>query len=79
MGKLEDPNFLYVNSTESNKPGYLERRMEIYKEMVKHEQGRAIHPKQEDRSIGQRYHGAFLGEQEHSKPNTQFFVVGGKG
>lgn len=79
MGKLEDPTFVYVNSTESNKPGYLERRMKIYREMVKNEQSRAVHQQPENRSIGQRHHGTFLGEQEHSKPNTQFFVVGGKG
>ena len=37
MGKLEDPNFRYIPKSESEKPGYLERRMKIYKEMVKNE------------------------------------------
>ena len=37
MGRLEDPNFRYIPKAESEKPGYLERRMKIYREMVRAE------------------------------------------
>ena len=35
--KLDDPGFNYINSAESDKPGYLWQRMELYKRMVESE------------------------------------------
>lgn len=79
MGKLEDPNFRYHTKAESEQPGYLEKRMELYKKMVLHEQGGEIYSEQKDRSFQQRHHGAFSGEQVNGKPDSPLFVVGGKG
>lgn len=79
MGKLEDPTFRYYTKAESEQPGYLERRMAIYKEMVKYEQDRGIHPQQEDIRIQQGNRGSFFNQQINSKSGAQLIVVGKKG
>lgn len=79
MRRLDDPSFRYYTKAESEQPGYLEKRMELYKKMVGNEQDREIHSQPQDERVDQRHHGAFSGEQNHSKPDTQLFVVGGKG
>jgi hypothetical protein len=43
MGRLEDPNFRYIPKAESEKPGYLEKRMKVYRELVRAESER-LHP-----------------------------------
>lgn len=78
MGRLEDRNFKYIPKSESEKPGYLERRMKIYKEMVKNESVRNVH------------HGAQKGDggagdaplprqQVNGFESRKFAVVSGKG
>ena len=79
MNKLDNPRFRYYTKAESEQPGYLEKRMEFYKEMVKHEQDRTIYQGPQDSGVLQGHHGSFYGQQNHSKPNAQFFVVGQKG
>lgn len=77
MGKLEDPNFKYIPKSESEKPGYLERRMKIYKEMVKNESVRAIHP-QSKKSHDQADHGSLSGQPDHRVQGRQLAVVARK-
>lgn len=43
MGRLEDPNFRYIPKAESEKPGYLKKRMKVYRELVRAESER-LHP-----------------------------------
>lgn len=77
MGKLEDPNFKYIPKSESEKPGYLERRMKIYKEMVKNESVRAIHP-QSKKSNNPADHGSLSGQPDHRVQGRQLAVVARK-
>ena len=53
MGRLEDPNFRYIPKAESEKPGYLERRMKIYRELVRAEsQGLPASSQKSDNGAG---------------------------
>lgn len=77
MGKLEDPNFRYIPKSESEKPGYLERRMKIYKEMVKNESVRAIHP-QSKKGDDKADHGSLSGEPSNGLQSRKLAVVARK-
>ena len=76
---LDNPSFVYYNSTESNKPGYLQRRMVIYKEMVQREQDRAIHSQSKDIRIIKGDHGSFYDQQNHSEQSPKLVAVREKG
>lgn len=65
MGRLEDPNFKYITKAESDKPGYLERRMKLYREMVKKESegaggSREVYPGKKETSNGKANSGLLL-------------------
>ena len=79
MGRLEDPNFEYVSSAESNKPGYLEKRMAIYKEMIESEQNRAIRSQSKDIRIQQGNSGSVYGQQNYSEQSPKLVAIGKKG
>ena len=76
---LDNPSFVYYNSTESNKPGYLQRRMAIYKEMIQREQDRAIHSQSKDIRIQQGNSGPLHGQQKHSEQSPKLVAIGKKG
>ena len=67
--KLDDPSFNYINSAESDKPGYLWQRMELYKRMVESErENRAVrsgkkNPRKRETSSGQVFNFAVNSEQ----------------
>lgn len=49
--KLDDPSFNYINSAESDKPGYLLQRMELYRRMIESErQNRTVRNGKKDPS-----------------------------
>lgn len=77
MGKLEDPSFKYIPKSESEKPGYLERRMKIYKEMVKNESVRAVHP-QSKKGDDKADHGSLSGQPGNRVQGRQLAVVARK-
>lgn len=79
MGKIEDRNWKYHKVEESQKPGYLERRMKIYKEMIKNEQNRGIHPQQKNICLQQGNSGSFFNQPKHSKQSPKLVAVGKKG
>lgn len=65
MGRLEDPNFKYITKAESDKPGYLERRMKLYREMVKKEsegagRSREVHLGKKETSNSKADSGVFV-------------------
>lgn len=77
MGKLEDPNFRYIPKAESEKPGYLERRMKIYKEMVRAEsQGIPALSQKSDNGAGNN--GQVSDKSEHRLQSHKLSVVRGK-
>jgi len=77
MGKLEDPNFRYIPKAESEKPGYLERRMKIYKEMVRAEsQGIPALSQKSDNCAGNN--GQVSGKPEHRLQGHKLSVIRGK-
>jgi hypothetical protein len=77
MGKLEDPNFRYIPKAESEKPGYLERRMKIYKEMVRAEsQGIPALSQKSDNNTGNN--GQVSSKPEHRLQGHKLSVVRGK-
>ena len=77
MGKLEDPNFRYIPKAESEKPGYLERRMKIYKEMVRAEsQGIPASSQKSDNCAGNN--GQVSGKPDNGLQGNKLAVVRGK-
>ena len=77
MGKLEDPNFRYIPKAESEKPGYLERRMKIYKEMVRAEsQGIPALSQKSDNGTGNN--GQVSSKPDHGLQGHKLSVVRGK-
>ena len=77
MGRLEDPNFRYIPKAESEKPGYLERRMKIYKEMVRAEsQGIPALSQKSDNGTGNN--GQVSDKSEHRLQGHKLSVVRGK-
>ena len=77
MGKLEDPNFRYIPKAESEKPGYLERRMKIYKEMVRAE-SQAIPASSQKSDNGTGNNGQVFDKSEHRLQGHKLSVVRGK-
>jgi hypothetical protein len=77
MGRLEDPNFRYIPKAESEKPGYLERRMKIYKEMVRAEsQGIPASSQKSDNGAGNN--GQVSGKPDHGLQGHKLSVIRGK-
>ena len=77
MGRLEDPNFRYIPKAESEKPGYLERRMKIYKEMVRAEsQGLPASSQKSDNCAGNN--GQVSSKPDHGLQGHKLSVVRGK-
>lgn len=76
MGRLEDPNFRYISKAESEKPGYLERRMRIYKEMVRAE-GERIRS-QPQKGDGKGDHAKVSGKPDNGLQGHKLAVVRGK-
>jgi hypothetical protein len=77
MGKLEDPNFRYIPKAESEKPGYLERRMKIYREMVRAEnQGLPALSQKSDNGAGD--HGQVSRKPDNCLQGNKLAVVRGK-
>lgn len=77
MGKLEDPNFRYIPKAESEKPGYLERRMKIYKEMVRAEsQGIPALSQKSDNGAGNN--GQVSDKSEHRLQGHKLSIIRGK-
>ena len=79
MGRIEDRNFEYIPESESNKPGYLEKRMKLYKKMVENEKRNStIHSVEKtDNSRGD--HGQVPSGQDNGLQGTKLAVVRGKG
>ena len=78
MGRIEDPNFRYIPKAESEKPGYLERRMKIYKEMIKHEQSQGIPASSQKSDNGAGNNGQVSGKPDHGLQGHKLSVVRGK-
>ena len=77
MGRLEDPNFRYIPKAESEKPGYLERRMKIYREMVRAEsQGLPALSQKSDNGSGD--HGKVSSKPDNCLQGNKLAVVRGK-
>lgn len=77
MGRLEDPNFRYIPKAESEKPGYLERRMKIYREMVRAEnQGLPASSQKSDNGAGD--HGQVSSKPDNVLQSHKLAVVRGK-
>jgi len=77
MGRLEDPNFRYIPKAESEKPGYLERRMKIYRELVRAEsQGLPASSQKSDNGAGD--HGKVPRKPDNGLQGNKLAVVRGK-
>jgi len=76
MGRLEDPNFRYIPKAESEKPGYLERRMKVYREMVRAEVER-LHPEPQ-KGDGKGDHAKVLSKPDNGLQGHKLSVVRGK-
>ena len=76
MGRLEDPNFRYIPKAESEKPGYLEKRMKVYREMVRAEVER-LHPEPQ-KGDGKGDHGKVSGKPDNGLQGHKLAVVRGK-
>jgi hypothetical protein len=77
MGRLEDPNFRYIPKAESEKPGYLERRMKIYREMVRGENQR-VRPLSQKSDKGAGNNGQIPSKPDNCLQGTKLAVVRGK-
>ena len=77
MGRLEDPNFRYIPKAESEKPGYLERRMKVYKEMVRAE-NQGLHPLSQKSDNGAGDHGKVSSKPDNCLQGNKLAVVRGK-
>ena len=77
MGRLEDPNFRYIPKAESEKPGYLERRMKIYRELVRAENQR-LHTESQKTSNSRGAHQKIHGESDNSLQSNKLAVIRGK-
>jgi len=65
MGRLEDPNFKYISEEDSKEPGYLARRMHLYRQMVEKERNgvsssRTVHTGTKEASNGKTDRGVLL-------------------
>ena len=78
MGRLEDPNFRYIPKAESEKPGYLERRMRIYREMIKHEQSQGIPALSQKSDNGAGDHRQVSSKSDNGLQSHKLAVVRGK-
>ena len=77
MGRLEDPNFKYISKAESEKPGYLERRMKIYRELVRAEsQGLPALSQKSDNGAGNN--GQVYRKPDNGLQGNKLAVVRGK-
>jgi hypothetical protein len=77
MGRLEDPNFRYISKAESQKPGYLERRMKIYRELVRAEsQGLPASSQKSDNGAGD--HAKVSRKSDNNLQSNKLAVVRGK-
>ena len=77
MGKIEDPNWRYRRVEETQKPGYLERRMKVYKEMVRAEsQGLPALSQKSDNGAGD--HGKVSSKPDDGLQGNKLAVVRGK-
>ena len=77
MGRLEDPNFRYIPKAESEKPGYLERRMKIYRELVRAEsQGLPASSQKSDNGAGD--YGKVSRKPDNNLQGNKLAVVRGK-
>jgi len=77
MGRLEDPSFNYIPKAESEKPGYLQRRMKLYKEMVRAEsQGLPASSQKSDNGAGNN--GQVSGKPDNGLQGHKLSIVRGK-
>jgi hypothetical protein len=77
MGRLEDPNFRYIPKAESEKPGYLEKRMKVYRELVRAESER-LHPEPQKAGDGRGADQKVLGKPDNGLQGHKLSVVRGK-
>lgn len=77
--KISDPNFKYVNAAESAKTGYLENRMKIYKEMVKHESNGTVCDGTQVSGNRETVTGKVSSRAKHRLQSSKLAVVGGQG
>jgi len=77
MGKIEDPNWRYRKVEETQKPGYLQNRMKLYKEMVRAEsQGLPASSQKSDNCAGNN--GQVSGKPDHRLQGHKLSVIRGK-
>jgi len=77
MGRIEDPNWRYRKVEETQKPGYLERRMKIYKEMVRAEnQGVSAISQKSDNGAG--HYGQVSSKPDNGIQGRKLVAVRGK-
>ena len=79
MGRIEDRNFEYIPESESNKPGYLEKRMKLYKKMVENEKRNSTIHSVEKTDNSRGNHGQVPSGQDNGLQSTKLAVVRGKG
>jgi hypothetical protein len=77
MGRLEDPNFRYIPKAESEKPGYLEKRMKVYRELVRAESER-LHPEPQKAGDGRGVDQKVLGKPNNGLQGHKLAVIRGK-
>jgi hypothetical protein len=75
--KIDDPNFKYINAAQSAEAGYLQNRMEYYKEMVKNESNGTIYLTEEISSDGQTGGRTVLGVKINRLQRPKLTAVGG--
>jgi hypothetical protein len=79
MGRIEDRNFEYIPESESSKPGYLEKRMKLYKKMVENEKRNSTIHSVEKTDNDKRNHGQVSSEPDDSVQGRKLAVIRGKG
>ncbi len=77
MGRLEDPSFKYTSKAESEKPGYLERKMKVYRELVRAESQR-LHPEPQKTGDGRGDHAKVPSKPDNGLQGHKLSVVRGK-
>jgi hypothetical protein len=77
MGRLEDPNFRYIPKAESEKPGYLGKRMKVYRELVRAESER-LHPDPQKGGDSRGVDQKVPGKSDHGVQGHKLAVVRGK-